>query len=385
MRVLIAPDKFKGSLTATEVADHLAHGLAEAGAHTRTLPLADGGDGSVAAALAAGFRPVPVTVHGATGEQHDTVIACDGDVAIVEVANTCGLAALPAGPRDALAASSYGFGEAIRAALRLSPERLVLALGGSASTDGGIGMLAALGYRFLDPAGRLVTPTARHLDRIHRVDGDHAVGIGDIELVVASDVTSPLLGSTGAATVFGPQKGADAAQVAALEAGLTTLVDAFARSGYHGAATAALAPGSGAAGGIGFAATMLAATVVSGADYFLDLLDFDRHAAHADLIITGEGRLDEQTLHGKLPAAVAARVTPTPLIAVVGRNDLGSAATANGFADVIAVGDLSTADTTADPLLTAHLLRRIGTRIGRDQRFLGVAAGGRFAPGRSDA
>ena len=161
MRVLIAPDKFKGSLTAAEVADHLAKGLAEAGADSRTLPLADGGDGSVAAALASGFHPLSVDVHGATGENHRGVVAFDADTAIVEVANTCGLATLPNGIRAPMIASSYGFGEAIRAALTLSRYRLVLALGGSASTDGGTGMLAALGYRFLDRSGESASPARR--------------------------------------------------------------------------------------------------------------------------------------------------------------------------------------------------------------------------------
>jgi len=178
MRVLIAPDKFKGSLTAAQVADHLAKGLAEAGAHSRTLPLADGGDGSVAAALASGFHPLPVTVRGATGQSHSTVIAVDDDTAIVEVANTCGLSTLPGGVRAPMSASSYGFGEAIRAALAFSPRRLVLALGGSASTDGGIGMLAALGYRFLDPAGHLLAPTAENLNLIHCVDSRGTVDVG---------------------------------------------------------------------------------------------------------------------------------------------------------------------------------------------------------------
>ena len=177
MRVLIAPDKFKGSLTAAEVADHLGKGLAEAGANTRTLPLADGGDGSVAAALASGFHPLPVEVHGATGEQHRGLVAFDDHTAIVEVANTCGLATLPGGVRAPMTASSYGFGEAIRAALTLSPQRLVLALGGSASTDGGVGMLAALGYRFLDRAGDLLAPIAANLDHIHCVDSRHAIDL----------------------------------------------------------------------------------------------------------------------------------------------------------------------------------------------------------------
>ena len=322
MRVLIAPDKFKGSLTAAEVAAHLATGLTRSGATTRTLPLADGGDGSVAAALAAGFHSLPVTVHGATGQAHHSLVAFNDDTAIVEVADTCGLATLPGGVLAPMTASSYGFGEAIRTALTLSRHRLVLALGGSASTDGGIGMLAALGYRFLDRSGALLAPTSENLDLVHCVDAEHAVDLTGVRLIVAGDVTSPLLGLTGAAAVFGPQKGATAAQVAQLDDGLRNLVSAFTRSGFETAETFAHASGSGAAGGIGFAAMLLGATTASGAEYFLDLLNFDGLAADADLVITGEGRLDHQTLQGKLPAAVALRAAPTRVIAVVGRNDL---------------------------------------------------------------
>ena len=363
MRVLVAPDKFKGSLTAAEVADHLAKGLAEAGAHSRTLPLADGGDGSVAAAVAAGFGSLPVDVHGAAGQSHRSMVAFDADTTIVEVANTCGLATLPGGVLAPMAASSYGFGEAIRAALTLARKRMVLALGGSASTDGGIGMLAALGYRFLDRAGDLLAPTADNLVRIHCVDRSRAIDVQGIELIVAGDVTSPLLGLTGAAVVFGPQKGANEAQVAELDAGLENLVVAFTRSGYPGADAAAHAPGSGAAGGLGFATSLLGATTASGAEYFLDLLDFDRHVADADLVITGEGRLDSQTLQGKLPAAVALRAAPVPVIAVVGCNDLDRD-TATGFDDVFAVADLTDTDTSRDPQRTAELLQHIGIQIG---------------------
>ena len=363
MRVLIAPDKFKGSLTAAEVADHLATGLAAAGAHSRTLPLADGGDGSVAAARASGFAALTVRVHSATRRRHDAIVAFDRDTAVVEVANTCGLATLPAGVLAPMTASSYGFGEAIRSAMGLSRRRLVLALGGSASTDGGIGMLGALGYRFLDRAGELLAPTAENLKRIHSIEDRGAVDLGGIELIVAGDVTSPLLGLTGAAAVFGPQKGATAAQVAQLDAGLENLVAAFTRSGYTEADTAARAHGSGAAGGIGFAAMLLGATTASGAEYFLDLLHFDRHVGDADLVITGEGRLDHQTLQGKLPAAVALRAAPTPVVAVVGRNDLDNVFD-TGFADIFAVADLTDSDTSRDPRRTAELLQHIGTQIG---------------------
>ena len=370
MRVLIAPDKFKGSLTAAEVADHLAKGLAEAGAHNRTLPLADGGDGSVAAALASGFHPLPVEVHGATGESRSGVVAFDLDTAIVEVANTCGLGTLRDGRHAPMTASSYGFGEAIRAALSLCRRQLVLALGGSASTDGGVGMLAALGYCFLDRTGELLAPTAENLTRIHCIDSHHIVRLDGIQLIVAGDVTSPLIGPTGAAAVFGPQKGATATRVAHLDAGLRNLVDAFTRSGFEDAATFAHAAGSGAAGGIGFAAILLGASMASGAEYFLDLLDFDRHVAESDLVITGEGRLDHQTLQGKLPAAVALRAAPTPVIAVVGRNDLEHGTSA-GFTDVFAVTDYTDTDTSRDPHRTAELLQHIGTQIG--SRFATLA------------
>ena len=185
-----------------------------------------------------------------------------------------------------------------------------------------------------------------------------------IELIVAGDVTSPLLGLTGAAAVFGPQKGATAAQVAQLDAGLENLVAPSPAPGMRGADACAHAPGSGAAGGIGFAAMLLGATTASGAEYFLDLLNFDRHVADADLVITGEGRLDHQTLQGKLPAAVALRAAPTPVIAVVGRNDLDDDTANTEFADIFAVADHTDSDTSRDPQRTAELLQHIGIQIG---------------------
>ncbi len=263
-----------------------------------------------------------------------------------------------------MTASSYGFGEAIRAALTLSRRRLVLALGGSASTDGGIGMLAALGHRFLARGGKLLAPIAENLNQIHFVDSRDAVKVNDIELTVAGDVTSPLLGLTGAAAVFGPQKGATAAQVTQLDAGLENLVEAFTRSGVDTAEAFAHASGAGAAGGIGFAAMLLGASTASGAEYFLDLLNFDQHVSDADLVITGEGRLDHQTLQGKLPAAVALRAAPTPVVAVVGCNDLDDDTAKTHFTDVFAVADFADGDTSRDPHRTAEVLQHIGTQIG---------------------
>jgi glycerate 2-kinase len=362
MRVLVAPDKFKGSLSATAVAANIAKGLAQSGVGAVTPPLADGGDGSVAAALAAGMRPVTCTVADAQGQPRTTTIAVDGPTAVIEVASTCGLSTLPHRVLAPMSASSYGFGEAIRHALGLGARRLVLALGGSASTDGGVGMLSALGYTFLDGHGRALSPAAHNLRGIRRVCVNDAVDLRGTELVVACDVTSPLTGPGGAAAVFGPQKGATIAEIDHLEAGLENLVSVFAQSGWSQAPFWSLAPGAGAAGGCGFAALSLGARNVSGADYFLDLLDFDQHRRDVDLVITGEGRLDEQTLAGKLPAVVAHRAAPTPVVAVVGRNDLTQPTSL--FTDVFAVTDLAEADTATDAERTAEQLRRIGRHVG---------------------
>jgi glycerate kinase len=242
---------------------------------------------------------------------------------------------------------------------------LVLALGGSASTDGGTGMLAALGYRFHDINGDDVVATTTNLHRIHTVHSGDAVDLRGFELIVASDVTSPLTGPGGAAAVFGPQKGATLADIDYLEAGLLNLVAAMQRSGWADGQLLAASPGAGAAGGCGFAATILGARIASGADYFLDLLDFQNHCKEADLVITGEGRLDQQTLAGKLPAAVARRAAPTSVIAVGGRNDLQSQTTP--FIETYAVADYSDTDTAHDNRRTARLLELIGARIG--QRF----------------
>lgn len=361
MKVLIAPDKFKGCLPATEVAAHLAVGLADAGVDSISLPLADGGDGSVAAALAAGFSPHTVSVADALGQPRTSTIAVRGNTAVVEIANTCGLSTLPEGVLAPYQASSFGFGQAIRQALDRGVRRLVLALGGSASTDGGTGMLSALGYRFLDRTGRALPASAEHLNRVHRIDYSEAVDLAEVDILVATDVTNPLTGDSGAAAVFGPQKGAFPTDITQLEAGLANLARAAERSGWPGGL--AQADGAGAAGGCGFAALLLGATVTSGAEFFLDLLEFDRRLAECQLVITGEGRLDSQTLFGKLPAAIAERAAQLPVVAVVGRNDLGKDRAP--FAGIHAVADLTDSDTSRDPEQTALLLRRIGAQLVR--------------------
>ncbi|CAN7179382.1 glycerate kinase [Mycolicibacterium frederiksbergense] len=358
MTVLIAPDKFKGSLSASEVADTLAQELAAAGLDVHTLPLADGGDGSVAAALAAGYTAHQVNVQAASGLTHTAAIAVRGDTAVVEIANTCGLGTLPAGVPDALEASSFGFGQAIRQAIEAGAQRIVLALGGSASSDAGIGMLAALGFRFFDRRGAELPAVVRSLAAVHKV----SAATVPAELIVAGDVTNPLRGPDGAAAVYGPQKGASAADIDALENGYDNLVVALTRSGWADAAAVAELSGAGAAGGCGFAAALLGARIVSGADFFLDLLDFDRHCEQADLVVTGEGRLDVQTLSGKLPVVVARRAHPKPVVAVVGRDDLGATAAAT-FAAVLAVTDRAQGDSVRDPAVTRRALSLIAGEI----------------------
>jgi len=371
MRVLVAPDKFKGSMSAGEVADRLAEGLTGAGVDAVPVPLADGGEGSVDAALRAGYSVEMCPVIGAAGQRHRAKIAVRGHAAVVESANTCGLPTLPAGMLAPMTASSYGLGEAILHAARRGARTIVVALGGSASTDGGIGMLAALGYRFHDAHGETLLPSSYHLHRVQHVVTDRAVSLGHVELLIASDVTNPLTGPSGTAAVFARQKGATLTEIDHLEDGLANLVTAASRSGWPAAPALAAAAGAGAAGGCGFAAMLLGGTVVSGAEYFLELLDFDTHLHGADLVVTGEGQLDTQTLSGKLPAVVAQRASPIPVIAVVGRNTLTSGA--DIFAEVFSVADFCDEKAAHNRGLTAQILGHIGAHIGQQMIASGAA------------
>ncbi|MGY1783522.1 glycerate kinase [Geodermatophilus sp. SYSU D00698] len=382
MRVLVAPDKFKGSLTALEVATAIGQGLEAAGVASRLLPLADGGDGSVAAALYAGSAPRPVSVRGADGRRHTTEFAFDGSTAVVEVANTCGLTTLAPGEPAPMTASSYGFGQAVLAALEAGARRIVLCLGGSASTDGGAGLLAALGVRFRDDAGRDVEPTGGSLTQIAEIDPSGICDLEAVELVVATDVTNPLLGAEGAAAVFGPQKGATPDQVRELEVGLRHLVGLLETSRFRaadGGGDLADEPGAGAAGGLGFACRWLGARRVAGAEFFLDLLGFDAAVADCAAVVTGEGRMDGQTLAGKLPAVVATRSAPRPVSAVVGQSLLTPDERRRlGLDQVVALGELTDGDPRRDAELSRRLAAVAGELIGRQVRSR-AAAGRRGA------
>lgn len=383
MRVVIAPDKFKGSLEAPEVAEAIADGLAAAlpTAEVHCQPVADGGEGTVAAALASGFQPVTVTVTGPLGDPVDAIFAVDGPRAVIEMAAASGLLVLPtdaAGEpvKDALGATSQGTGELIKAALEHGCSEIVLGVGGSANTDGGSGLLVGLGARLLDSTGRSVPAGGGGLADLATVDVSGLdPRIRDARFTLAADVTNPLLGPDGAAAVFGPQKGAEPADVATLDANLARFRDCLVEAVGAGAAEAADAPGAGAAGGVGYAAlAVLGATRRPGVEVVLELVGLADRMSGVDLVITGEGSLDSQSLGGKTPVGVAelARAHGVPtVIGVCGRSLLSAEeARRAGFDEVIALVDRQP-DTARAMAEAAALLNEIGGELGR--RFSSIA------------
>jgi glycerate 2-kinase len=326
-RVVVAPDKFKGSLTADEVADIVIDACSAGSPGTAFVrqPMADGGEGTVAVALATGFAPVEVRVAGPLGEPVTATFALRAEVAVIELAAAAGLSLLPGPPdaRTASAAGSGGVGELVRAALEHGARRIVLGVGGSASTDGGAGLVRALGVRVSDAAGRDVRTGGAGLARAATLDRSGLdPRISATDLVVACDVDSPLTGPTGAAAVYARQKGADDAAVLVLDAALERWADLVAASTGHDHRHD---PGAGAAGGVAFAAmALLGAEPARGVDVVAGLTDLDARLADADLLIVGEGSLDGQSLHGKGPIGLAARAGTVPVVAVVGRNLLSA-------------------------------------------------------------
>ncbi|MGW7382940.1 glycerate kinase [Streptomyces sp. NPDC054794] len=323
-RVLIAADKFKGSLTAVQVAERVTAGLRRVvpGLEVESLPVADGGDGTVDAAVAAGFERREVRVAGPLGQEVTAAFALRGDTAVVEMAEASGLQRLPAGVFAPLTASTYGSGELLRAALDAGARTIVFGVGGSATTDGGAGMLSALGARFLDADGEPVPPGGGGLAELVRADlSGLDPRLSSVDLVLASDVDNPLTGPKGAPAVYGPQKGASPDDVAALDAALAHFATVLEAAVGARAAEFAASPGAGAAGGIGYGALLLGARFRAGIEVMLDVLGFGPALERADLVITGEGSLDEQTLHGKAPAGVAAaaRAARKEVVAVCGR------------------------------------------------------------------
>ena len=324
MKIVIAPDSYKESLSALEVAQAVEAGFRQVfpDADYVLVPVADGGEGTVDAMVAAtGGRKETVTVSGPLGEPVEAFygLTGDGDTAVIEMAAASGLALVPPDRRNPLLTSSRGTGELIRAALDAGARRFILGIGGSATNDGGAGMVQALGARLLDLEGRELDGSGGDLARLERIDVSALdPRLAECRIEVACDVDNPLTGARGASAVFGPQKGATPEMVQALDANLARLARIVERD--LGVAVDAV-PGAGAAGGMG--AAMLAffgATLKPGIEIVTAAVDLDDHVRDADLVITGEGRIDFQTVHGKTPIGVArvAKRHGKPVIGIAG-------------------------------------------------------------------
>ena len=324
MKIVIAPDSYKESLSALEVAQAVEAGFRQVfpDANYVLVPVADGGEGTVDAMVAAtGGRKETVTVSGPLGEPVEALygLTGDGDTAVIEMAAASGLALVPPDRRNPLLTSSRGTGELIRAALDAGARRFILGIGGSATNDGGAGMVQALGARLLDLEGRELDGSGGDLARLERIDVSALdPRLAECRIEVACDVDNPLTGARGASAVFGPQKGATPEMVQALDANLARLARIVGRD--LGVAVDTV-PGAGAAGGMG--AAMLAffgATLKPGIEIVTAAVDLDTHVRDADLVITGEGRIDFQTVHGKTPIGVArvAKRHGKPVIGIAG-------------------------------------------------------------------
>ena len=323
INIVIAPQAFKQSVGARQAAVVIRRGIMRAApdAETTLIPVADGGDGTLAALIdTSGGRYFEAVVSGPLGEPAVARwgVMGDGQTAVIEMALASGLALLSDEQRDPRRASTYGTGELMRAALDAGYARIIVGLGGSATNDGGVGMAAALGVRFRDDGGQDLAPGGAALARLAQIDtGGVHPGLADAVIIGATDVTNPLCGATGASAIFGPQKGAAPAVVAELDGCLANLAQVIERDLGIGVADA---PGAGAAGGLGAGLLAFAgAELRSGIDLVCEVLDFDRYAAGADLVITGEGRADRSTAFDKAPVGIARRSrafgTPTILLA----------------------------------------------------------------------
>lgn len=324
MRVVIAPDSFKGSLSAWEAAEAMAAGVRRLWpqAETVLVPMADGGEGTTEALVrATGGRLQEKTVTGPLGEpvRAGFGILGDGETGVIEMAAAAGLYLVPEERRDPRVTTTYGVGELIRAALDAGCRRLVVGIGGSATNDGGVGMAQALGARFTDAAGREIGRGGGSLGELAHID---LTGLDPrlkaVAVRVACDVDNPLCGPRGAAAVYGPQKGATPEMVATLDANLSHLAKVIAQD--LGRSVADI-PGAGAAGGLGAGLiAFLDASLMPGVEMVIQAVNLPARVAGADLVLTGEGKIDAQTAFGKTPAGVArvAKAAGLPVIAVAG-------------------------------------------------------------------
>lgn len=326
--IVVAPDKFKGSLTASEAADAIRRGVLAAAPGARVLlcPMADGGEGTVDVFLERGAHRKVARVRGPLGKPVDAVYALDKDVAVLEMASASGLGLLVASEYDPMRADTYGTGELICAALDAGAKRLVIGIGGSATNDAGTGMLRALGVRFLADGDVAIEGSIAAFERLLKIDVEHLDRrIADVAIDVAVDVDNPLCGSRGAARTFAPQKGAKPDDVELLDRTLAHIADVAAATLHHDYREV---PGAGAAGGLGFAlVAFLHARMEHGVALVARETGLDALLANATLCMTGEGKIDEQTLSGKTVLGVGemARNRGVPTIAFGGAVDAAAA------------------------------------------------------------
>ena len=324
MSIVLAPDSFKGSLSAAQVAQAMARGVQRVLPKTNLtlLPLSDGGEGLVdSLAAASGGKILDYQVTGPLGEKVTAQMGLmgNGQTAVIEMAQASGLILVPEDKRNPLQTTTFGTGELIKKALDLGCNHLIIGIGGSATNDGGLGMAQALGFRFLDEEGQSLGFGGGELARLARIDASSKdPRLEGTTIEVACDVTNPLTGPSGAAHIYGPQKGATPEMVELLDKGLANFDRVLQRDLGK---SVGQVPGAGAAGGLGAGLmALLGGRLVSGIELVLDVLEFDAKAKGAQLIITGEGKFDAQSAFGKVPMGVAqrARSLGVPVVVVAG-------------------------------------------------------------------
>ena len=346
MKIVIAPQGFKGGISGLEAARAIARGVLKAvpDAETVLLPVADGGDGTLHALVdATGGEIFTSMVTGPLSHQVEAEwgVMGDGRTAVIEMARASGLAMVPPRRRNPKVTTTLGTGELLKEALERGYERVIVGLGGSATNDGGAGMAAALGARLLDSSGNALPPGGTALARLARIDTSGMLDqIDGAEIIAATDVTNPLCGPTGASVIFGPQKGASEELVAELDAALLNFAQVVKRDIGRDVLDI---PGAGAAGGLGAGLIAFAgARIQSGIDLVCQVLDFDTHLAGADLVITGEGRADRSTVFDKAPVGVArhAKAHGVPTVLLAGSLGEGHEQLYNhGVASILCISD----------------------------------------------
>ncbi len=324
LKIVIAPDSFKESLSAAKVAESIRKGIISAipSASIVMVPMADGGEGTVQSLVhSTGGRIIQTQVHDPLMREIISFfgILGDGSTAVIEMAAASGIELIPANERNPLETSSYGTGELIKSALGTGAQKLIIGIGGSATNDGGVGMLQALGIRFLDNNGLELGPGGGSLDKLKDIDITKMdTRLKSTKIVVASDVNNPLFGENGASRVFGPQKGASPEMVKKLDSNLThfaRITEIFLKKQLHST------PGAGAAGGLGFGLiAWLNAEIKPGFEIIAKQAGLEEKIRESDLVITGEGKIDAQSKYGKTPYGVAklAKKYQVPVIAFAG-------------------------------------------------------------------